>query len=291
MQPASGFELMKCVLEREGERLKLDLANIHGRYEHAGNKGESAEQIFREFLSRYLPAHNRVGHGEVFNIDGLRSRQTDLVITNEYHIRLKSDWSEPQMFILESVKCAGEVKSIIKDRNALRAFFEKARVFKSMLIEPDQGTQVRSHEEDFPRFVWRKPYFGFAFESEMNIDRIVAELRSWETELRPIDRPVLDGLFVLDRGGTIHMGKGSGQLRSLSRDGKPQSGYVVVRDAGEQVLAQLLLWIYTAMPRIEYYTHPAFPYLRPNPHSGRLSMTDDGTLRRPLRGIGPRIDQ
>ena len=282
---------MKRALEREGERLKLELADIRGRYEHAGNKGASAEQIFREFLSRYLPAHNQVGHGEVFNIDGLRSRQTDLVITNEYHIRLKSDWSEPQTFILESVECAGEVKSIIKDRNTLRDFFEKARVFKSMLIEPDIGMKVRSNDEDLPRFVWRKPYFGFAFESEMNIDRIVAELRSWETELRPIDRPVLDGLFVLDRGGTIHMGKGSGSLRSLSRDGEPQSGYVVLRAAGEQVLAQLLLWIYAAMPRNEYTIHPAFHYLRPNSHSGRLSMADDGTLRRPLRGIEPRFDQ
>ncbi len=291
MQPESGFELMKRVLEREGERLKLELADIRGRFEHAGNKGDSAEQIFREFLSRYLPAHNRVGHGEVFNIDGLRSRQTDLVITNEYHVGLKSDWSEPQTFIIESVECAGEVKSIIKDHHTLRDCFEKARVFKSMLIEPDQGMVMRTHKEDIPRFVWRKPYFGFAFESEMNIDRIVAELRSWETELSPIDRPVLDGLFVLDRGGTIHMGKGSGQLRSLSRDGKPQSGYVVVRDEGEQVLAHLLLWIYAAMPRIEYYTHPAFPYLRPNPYSDRLSMTDDGTLSRPGHGIGPRFDQ
>ena len=291
MPPESGFELMKRVLEREGERLKLELADIRHKYEHAGNKAELAEQIFREFLGRYLPAHNRIGHGEVFNIDGVRSRQTDIVVTNEYHIGLKSDWTEPQAFILESVECAGEVKSIIKDQNTLRDVFEKAKAFKSMLIEPEQGIEVRTHDEDFPRFVWRKPYFGFAFESDMTIDRIVGELRSWETELRPIDRPVLDGVFLLDRGGIIHMGKGSGQLRSLSKDGEPQSGYVVVRSGGEQVLAHLLLWIYAAMPRIEYYTHPAFPYLRPNPYSGRLSMTDEGMLRRPSHGSGPRFEQ
>ena len=280
-QPDSGFEIMKGVLQTEEKRLGLELADIRHRYAHAGNKGGSSEQVFREFLSRYLPAYNRVGHGEVFNIDGLRSRQTDIVITNEYHVGLKSDWAEPQTFTIESVECAGEVKSVIQDVNTLRDIFDKAKVFKSMIIEPDQGMQFRAQDEDIPRFVWRKPYFGFAFESRLSIDRVIQELRLWNNELRPIERPVLDGLFVLDRGGTMHMGNGGGQLRWLGGDGEPQKGYVTIRHGGEQVLTNLLLWMYAAMPRIHYYTHPAFVYLRPNPHPGPLSMNDDGVVTRP----------
>ena len=286
MPSDSGFELMRQFLEREEERLRLDLADIRSRYEHAGNKGESAEHILREFLSRYLSAYNRVGHGEVFNIDGLRSRQTDIVVTNEYHVGLRSDWSDPQTFFIESVECAGEVKTNIKDRGDLRDIFDKARAFKSMFMEPDQGMQFRAHEEDIPRFIWRRPFFGFAFESELSLSTTIRELGSWTDELRQVERPVLDSLFILDRGVTVHMGQGDGYLRSSVGDGEPQAGYVQVRQGDQEVLAHFLLWIYAAMPRIDYHTHPALVYLRSDPEKGKLRLDDDGYLARPVKGEG-----
>ena len=39
MQPESGFELMKRVLEREGERLKLELADIPWQVRACGQQG------------------------------------------------------------------------------------------------------------------------------------------------------------------------------------------------------------------------------------------------------------
>ena len=157
---------MTGILSREEKRLRIELEDIRKKYDHAGNKGGQVENIVRDFLSRYLPTHNRVGHGEVFNVEGLRSRQTDLVITNKYHAALTSDWNEAQTFIIEGVECAAEIKSTIKSVDTdLRDFFDKARIFKKMLIEPELGMQARMELEDASRFVWRKPFFGFAFES------------------------------------------------------------------------------------------------------------------------------
>ena len=256
----SGYEIMTGILSREEKRLRVELEDIRGKYEHAGNKGGQVEGIVRDFLSRYLPAYNRIGHGEVFNIEGLRSKQTDLVITNEYHVALTSDWSEAQTFIIESVECAAEIKSAINDVDTLRDFFEKARTFKKMFIEPDQGIEVRMQIDDTRRFVWRKPFFGFAFESQVSLDRIIQELSSWDKELRPIERPVLDSFFVLNKGGFMHMGDGKGGLISLTEEGQRQTGYVRLREGGEQILTTLLLWLFATMPKIQYYTHPAFVY-------------------------------
>ena len=272
---------MMGILNREEKRLRLELEDIRRKYEHAGNKGGQIESVVRDFLSRYLPAYNRVGHGEVFNIEGLRSKQTDLVITNEYHVALTSDWSEAQTFIIEGVECAAEIKTTINAVDTdLRDIFDKAKTFKQMLIEPDLGMQARMNSNDVSRFIWRKPYFGFAFESQVSLDRIVQELRSWDEELRPIERPVVDSLFVLDRGGFMNMGTGEGSFYSIGRDGRKQSGYVILREGGEEVLTTLLTWILATMPKLQYFTHPAFAYLRPDQNQGRLRLTDDGTLSR-----------
>ena len=277
----SGHEIMTDILSSEEQRLGIQLEEIRTKYAHAGNKGDQVEAAIRDFLSRYLPPANRIGHGEVFNIDGIRSKQTDLVITNEYHVSLTENWSEPQTFVVESVECAAEIKSAIRGVDTdLRDFFEKAKAFKQMFIEPDQGIEFRSQDDDVPRFIWRKPYFGFAFESKVNLDTILQKLKAWDEELRPIERPVLDSFFVLDRGGFMHMGNGKGRLVSLDKEDQRQTGYVRLHQGGERVLTTLLLWIYATMPKINYYTHPAFMYMRPNPHSRKLRLTDEGTLRR-----------
>ncbi len=267
---------MRSSLIREERLLRLELAYIRQRYEHAGIKGGQAEVAFRDFLSRYLPTHNRIGHGEVFNIDGLRSKQTDLVVSNDYHVALTSDWALPQSFIIEAVQCAAEIKAGINDVNThLRDYFDKAKAFKKLLVSPDA---VRMIEGD-RKFLFRRPYFGFAFESKVSLPRIVEELKSWDEELRPVERPAIDGLFVLDRGTILDVGDGQGRLYALSPSGQRLTGYVQSDGGKETVLADLLTWVFATMPKVHYHMHPAGLYLSPNP-AGRLELTDDGELVR-----------
>ena len=225
----TGHEIMRSNLIRDEKLLRLELDYTRQKYEHAGIKGGQVEAVVRDFLDRYLPAHNRVGHGEVFNIDGLRSRQTDLVVANEYHIALTSDWSEAQTYIIEAVQCAAEIKSKIENVDTdLRDYFDKAQTFKKLLINPDATYELRMLEGDLPRFGFRKPYFGFAFESKVSLPRVMQELRSWDEELRPVERPAIDALFVLDRGAVVNVGDGQGRIYSLTPSGQRRTGYVGV---------------------------------------------------------------
>lgn len=273
----SGHEVMMNGLIREERLLRLELDYARQKFEHAGIKGGTVEAAFRDFLGRYLPAHNQVGHGEVFNIDGLRSKQTDLVVTNEHHIALTSDWGSAQSFIVEAVQCAAEIKSTIRDVSRdLRDYFEKARRFKNLLVNPDA---VQLLEGD-RRFGWRKPYFGFAFESKVGLPRILQELRAWNEELRPVERPAIDGLFVLDRGAILDVGDGQGRLYALSPSGRRLTGYVESTGGKNTVLADLLTWMLVTMPKVHYRMHPATLYLTPNPRPGRLELLDDGKLVR-----------
>lgn len=268
-------EILRC----EERRLAGELTGIRAKFDHSGNKGALAETAFRNFLRKYMPGNASVGHGEVFDIDGRLSKQTDIVVANEYHVALQSDWEEPQRFTIEAVQCAAEVKSSLTDIDSLRDCVDKARAFKRLLVAPEKSAIYMSMGDDERRFLDRRPYFTFAFESRLTLDTIYDALNAWDSDLRDVERPALDGLFVLDRGVLIHLGTGKGKLVMKTDDGQRVSGYVGFdKDGG--VLSRLLLWMYGAMPRIIEFQHPVFPYLQPRTESGNLWLNDRGEIER-----------
>ena len=277
-----GYDIMAGILQREEGRLIAELADIRAKFTHSGNKGAMAEHEFREFLRRYMPGDTRVGHGEVFDIDGRLARQTDVVVANKYHVALQADWEQPQKFTIETVQCGAEVKSSLTGLDSLRDCFEKAKAFKG-LLETSGPSILMPMGDDDRRFLLRRPYFAFAFESRLTLQTIYGALTAWNEELREVERPVLDGLFTLDRGGLTHMGTGKGQLFIEGEDGERLTGYVgFTRDGG--VLTRLLVWMYGVMPMTIPFRHPVFPYLQPSGESGTLWLNDQGRVeRRPPR--------
>ena len=127
---STGYEVMARILRSDERRLRAELEGIREKFDHSGNKGSLVEREVRDFLRRYMPGDTRVGHGEVFDIDGRRAKQTDVVVSNQYHVALQSDWEEPQKFTIEAVQCAAEVRSVLTDVASLRECMEKARAFK-----------------------------------------------------------------------------------------------------------------------------------------------------------------
>ena len=257
-----GYDIMAGILRSEERRLRAELAEIRTRFEHAGNKGAAAEREFRSFLRKYMPGDTRVGHGEVFDIDGRLAKQTDVIVANEYHVALQADWEQTQKFTIEAVQCAAEVKSSLTDLGSLRDCVEKARAFKSLLVAPEQHMLTTDMMDDERRFRDRRPFFTFAFESRLKLETIYEALTGWDEELRDVERPVVDGLFVLDRGVLMHLGTGRGTLVLEDEHGKRLSGYAGF-EAQSGVLTRLLLWMYAAMPKAIHFRHPVFPYLQP----------------------------
>lgn len=180
---------------------------------------------------------------------------------------------------IEAVQCAAEVKSSLTGLDSLRDCFEKAKAFKSLLAEPAQSMFLMSMGDDDRRFLSRRPYFAFAFESRLTLQTIYDALTAWNEELWEVERPVLDGLFVLDRGGLMHMGTGRGKLVMEGEDGQNLTGYVgFTRDRG--VLTRLLVWMYGVMPMTIRFSHPVFPYLQPSRETGTLWLNDQGKVER-----------
>jgi len=92
------------------KQLKSKLEEIRATHKHRGNSGSVTESVVRQFLREYLPPYNRVGEGEIIDLDENISTQLDIIITNEYHPYL-NDLKEPGLFIIEGVASAGEVKT------------------------------------------------------------------------------------------------------------------------------------------------------------------------------------
>lgn len=91
--------------------------------------GSSREKIYGEFLRRHLPAFCKVLYGGfLFNIDGLESRQTDIIITSAFAPQynfFNPDGMGKSFSYVDSTLGVVEVKSFLnKDelKNALQGF-------------------------------------------------------------------------------------------------------------------------------------------------------------------------
>ena len=233
-----------------------------------------------------MPGDTRVGHGEVFDVDGRLSRQTDVVVANEFHVALQADWEKPQRFIIEAVQCAAEVKSSLTDVESLRDCVEKARAFKSLLVAQESTMITTDMRDDERRFRDRRPYFVFAFESRLTLQTILGALTEWDMELREVERPVVDALFVLDRGSLLHLGTGRGRLTIKGEGGAPLSGYVDF-NAQSGVLTRLLVWMYGSMPRALQFRASRI-FLPAAEKSAPLWLNERGEVR-PRPEIGRRV--
>ena len=262
--------------------MMTELLRIRESFTHGGNRGGEGEATVREFLRKHLPLYFGVGHGEVFNKDGRRSRQTDVVVTNQDYPPQFSDWERANTFIIEGVAVGGEVKTVLQSVDDLRDTFNKGTAFKSILVQPQSQSMIFGTAEDITRFVNRRPFFAFFFESKLALDRIKQAMEEWDNETREIERPFVDAVFILDRGSVIHFGNGGGTLKIRLPNGTNGCGFHIQPDAAEKVLPNMLLWMFTSIPRIRMWTPPIVEYLVREEAGGELVLNDDGGLSRTL---------
>lgn len=165
------------LLERQ-MRLKLD--EIRATHTHAGNKGANVEVIVRDFLREFLPPFNRIGHGEIIDLNDNISSQTDVIVTNEHHPFL-NDLTAPSLFFIEGIACAGEVKSVLT-LEELERTLTNCRRFKALKVTLQKGMIVRSNQADIKRFVEKRPYFLFAFETKTPVLSICERFNAFNAE-------------------------------------------------------------------------------------------------------------
>ena len=239
-------------------QMRAKLEEARATFTHPGDKGTSVEDSFRMFLRQYLPRRLEVGHGEIVDRKGQRSKQTDVVIVSEEHpFSFTPDL--PGLFFIDGVCAAGEVKTSLTSTE-LEKSLENSCQFKQLAIEPGKGTMVHSNPSDLDRFYKCPPYFLVGFESQLKLSTILEKIenfvRSKGFEVNEVNK-ILDAVFIIDHGWIINFGDGKGSFQFRTPMGESVEGWVW-KDS-DSVLFDLLGWLSAVMPRM-FRFEPILPH-------------------------------
>lgn len=244
-------------------RLQTSLQESRVKFDQSTDIGDGNEAAFRLFLRAHLPPSYRIGQGEVIDYRGNRSSQTDVVVADEEQ-PFQVDES-PQLFIIEGVAAAAEVKTTLTAEE-LRDSLRKAERFKvleavlgkaTMLASPQQRGNPNS---DLLRFYRRRPFFVFAYEGAIDQDTLLEVAASTE---RPNEPPPIDAIFILDKGFALNYWDGNGALGYLDlTTGQVARGWSWWAEPSF-TLVWLLMWLNSVMPRFAVRSSPLLAYLLP----------------------------
>lgn len=234
----------------------LKLQEIRETYEHKGNKGTVVEKEFRAFLKYYLPRRLDISEGEIIDRNFNTSNQVDVVITDENHPFTYGD-SGLGLFFIEGTCAAGEIKSVLTSAE-LESSLEKAYNYKKLSMIPPKGALMFSNESDGKRFYYTPPFFIFAFESQVTLEKAYEIVGLYkQKEYKP--GFIADGIFILDRGLIIDLGDGLGEFTIKNQSGEKMKGWTAMRS--DRILFDFLSWLTVVMPRMLGGSNILTPYL------------------------------
>ena len=251
--------MIKEKLKIVQKKLLINLEEIRASYQHRGDRGSASEAIFRDFLKEYLPPANRVGECEIIDTNENISTQLDVIITNEYHPYL-NDLKEPGLFIIEGVACAGEVKTNLNSAD-IDTLIQSCIRFKSIKPVLQKGASVFGNTSDIERFINQRPYFIFAYESQLKIETIYQKLCGYYDQNHTPINSQIDGVFCLDRGTIVNFGDGKGGLQYSTMEKKSLPGLQLTSIDGEQVLLDLMSWLSVSIMKFTLPNSPLTQYL------------------------------
>jgi hypothetical protein len=230
-------------------QMRAALATTRKTFRNSGIKGTTNENVFADFLRQYIPRRLEVGNGEIIDSQGHQTGQTDVIIVSEDHpFTFKPN--EPGLFFIEGVYGAGEVKTHLTSDH-LENTLKNSVYFKSKLqISFSAGTSSRfKSASDKDRFYLRRPYFLFAYESQLTLQSITLKVKEYGEKNGLSLFDLLDAIFILDKGCMINMADGRGSFWSTDPNGNPVAGFAAYES--EKVLFELFKFLSIAIPRIE----------------------------------------
>lgn len=249
---------IKEYLEYNQKLFKAQFDLTREQYNNPSNKGNKNEIIIREFLDEVLPYNIKIGHGEIIDSFDKRSLQTDVVVIDRALDHFIKNYDTPNIFIIEAVTFAGEVKAILNQKT-LKEAQENCNRFKQLQPKFSNSDTVFNNPSDHSRFYEKRPFFIFAFESELSINNIKAQLKENYSKVA-IEHQV-DGVFILNKGAIINLGDGKGSVRYRNKKTQQdEKGFTVV--CGEnQVIEYFITWLLSVMPKITTHSSPIVHYL------------------------------
>jgi hypothetical protein len=189
-----------------GETMSRESRLMADVYRHPGKLGENRESLLVNFLETYLPARFSVGSGfALFGSD--LSTQQDVVVYDRVDNPVLFPKAAAPLFPPSSLYALAEVKSQLTTRE-LKETARKATRFKHEL-----RCSFANHPE--PPATEALSML-FAFESALDLARILEELKAVEDENGVDMRDRLDMICVLGQGIVI-----GGSLMYVTSTGQP----------------------------------------------------------------------
>ena len=183
------------------EKMQAEVAYITNLIEHMGERGEANEWVLRDVLMKFLPKRYAVGSGLVIDQHGHPSKQSDLIIYDNFLYPEFFGQGTPALFPVDIVYATVEIKTTldqkeIRDSIANIASVKSLEYIKRQLMrgEPNDtgGWSLVQHETC--------PPLGFIFGFDTSIKMAQTVKSNIETEIDNIDkqhRP--HAVFILNR--------------------------------------------------------------------------------------------
>lgn len=122
---------IKKIFQGIDERLLTDFALTSSQVLHKGKKGETREDLLKDFLLAYLPKKYSLSTGEITDTNKLVSHQCDIVIYDQSDCPLIFSNKNYSVFPCEPVYATIEVKSCLDNKELLDCV-KKTKAIKNL---------------------------------------------------------------------------------------------------------------------------------------------------------------
>jgi hypothetical protein len=215
---------------------------------HRGVRGdELAGVLGKEIRDHFIECASIHERCEVRDAHDARSQEVDLVLLNRFHPAFALA-DRPRFICIEGVIAAAEVKTSLTKREIIDCLI-KARAFKRLLAsvgESDLKAHNITEAEDTFRYLFRRPFFAFAYEGTSNLRTVQDNIEEWVKDNHVCDIERIDAVFVLGKGVIVNLGAGAGAIQMRDINGDLLSGFV--RSETLSIFSQLISWLSVVGP-------------------------------------------
>ena len=147
----------------------------------------------------------------------------------------------------------------------MEAVFKQAVAFKRLNTLLSKGDMTCSSDADIERFLNRRPYFLFAYDTAVKPNALIDRLLELQDDSDVGATEHLDAIFVLGHGAMFNLGDGTSSFLMLKPDGTPITGWGF---KATDSLMPMIAWLSAVMPNIVHFSSIALPYLVKNRSRG-----------------------
>jgi len=188
------------------KQMQASFEGLTSLIEHKGAKGTAHEDIIRQFLSDYLPEAFEIGTGEIVNLSGNRSDQTDLIIFDRLNCPKLVQAGDIRVYPAEGVLAVIEVKSTLDSDSLVDSIeniihakeLKKSAYYRTGNIVNTWMMYGKTYEH-FPMMG-----YIFAYES-IDLDLLVRKLDEKNISLGIPPEHQADAICLLDKGVIAHV--------------------------------------------------------------------------------------